>query len=136
MARKLHYSCGTRTYRRVEKIYKGFNHLEFCLLRCGQERFRSIAKSYFRRADGVVLMYDCTYEKSFLNVKDWLSIIEESSDKQIPIIIIGNKTDLRDEIRKQRRVVEYSDGLKLAKVIFYMCLQTNLCLKTSLFFLN
>lgn len=61
-------------------------------------------------------MYDCTYEKSFLNVKDWLSIIDESSDKQIPIIIIGNKTDLRDEIRKQRRVIEYADGLKLAKV--------------------
>jgi Ras-related protein Rab-8A len=61
-------------------------------------------------------MYDCTYEKSFLNVKDWLSTIDESSDKQIPIIIIGNKTDLRDEIRKQRRVVEYADGLKLAKV--------------------
>jgi len=26
--------------------------------RCGQERFRSIAKSYFRRADGVVNYQD------------------------------------------------------------------------------
>ncbi len=41
-------------------------------------RFRSIAKSYFRRADGVLLLYDCTYERSFLNVRDWIQSIEVS----------------------------------------------------------
>jgi len=39
-------------------------------------RFRSIAKSYFRRADGVLLLYDVTYERSFINVRDWLEAIE------------------------------------------------------------
>ncbi|XP_069736923.1 ras and EF-hand domain-containing protein isoform X2 [Phaenicophaeus curvirostris] len=42
----------------------------------GQERFRSIAKSYFRRADGVLLLYDVTCEKSFLNVREWVDMIE------------------------------------------------------------
>ena len=41
-------------------------------------RFRSIAKSYFRRADGVLLLYDVTYERSFINVRDWLEAIEVS----------------------------------------------------------
>ncbi|CAF0716448.1 unnamed protein product [Brachionus calyciflorus] len=82
---------------------------------CGQERFRSIAKSYFRRADGVVLMYDCTYEKSFLNVREWVEIINETSDKRIPIVIIGNKIDLREEIGQRGRVVQKEDGVKLAK---------------------
>ena len=49
---------------------------------CGQERFRSIAKSYFRRADGVVLMYDVTCEQSFLNVREWIQSINDNSDKR------------------------------------------------------
>lgn len=39
-------------------------------------RFRSIAKSYFRKADGVLLLYDVTCEKSFLNVREWVDMIE------------------------------------------------------------
>lgn len=39
-------------------------------------RFRSIAKSYFRRADGVLLLYDVTCERSFLNVREWVDMIE------------------------------------------------------------
>uniref|UniRef100_A0A915PGS5 EF-hand domain-containing protein n=1 Tax=Setaria digitata TaxID=48799 RepID=A0A915PGS5_9BILA len=62
----------------------------------GQERFRSLCKSYFRRADGAILVYDCTAEGSFLNVRDWIASIKESAIRQIPIMICGNKTDLRD----------------------------------------
>lgn len=62
----------------------------------GQERFRSIAKSYFRRADGVLLLYDVTCEKSFLNVREWVDMIEDASQESIPIMLVGNKADLRD----------------------------------------
>ncbi|XP_070820690.1 ras and EF-hand domain-containing protein [Chaetodon trifascialis] len=61
----------------------------------GQERFRSIAKSYFRRADGVLLLYDVTCEKSFLNVREWVDMIEDVSQEDIPIMLVGNKCDLR-----------------------------------------
>ncbi|KAM7416792.1 hypothetical protein PAMA_018722 [Pampus argenteus] len=61
----------------------------------GQERFRSIAKSYFRRADGVLLLYDVTCEKSFLNVREWVDMIEDVSKEDIPVMLIGNKCDLR-----------------------------------------
>jgi len=83
---------------------------------CGQERFRSIAKSYFRRADGVVLMYDTTCEQSFINVREWIQSINEITDRSIPIIIIGNKTDLRESAAKNNiKVISYQDGLKFAK---------------------
>lgn len=39
-------------------------------------RFRSIAKSYFRKADGVLLLYDVTCEKSFLDVREWVDMVE------------------------------------------------------------
>lgn len=83
---------------------------------CGQERFRSIAVSYFRKADGAVLMYDCTSEQTFLNVREWIQSVNYMTDKPVSIILVANKTDLRDEMRnKGVRVVEYEQGLKLAK---------------------
>ncbi|XP_070199074.1 ras and EF-hand domain-containing protein homolog isoform X3 [Littorina saxatilis] len=84
----------------------------------GQERFRSIAKSYFRRADGVLLLYDVTYERSFVNIREWVDAIEESSPKRVPIMLVGNKTDQRQEMMKQgRRVVRYEDGQRVAREI-------------------
>ncbi|XP_041854216.1 ras and EF-hand domain-containing protein homolog [Melanotaenia boesemani] len=77
----------------------------------GQERFRSIAKSYFRRADGVLLLYDVTCEKSFLNVREWVDMIEDVSPEDIPIMLVGNKCDLRQNAVK---CVPTSYGEKLA----------------------
>jgi Ras and EF-hand domain-containing protein len=42
----------------------------------GQERFRSITKQYFRKADGVVIMYDVTSETSFTNVRNWMTNVQ------------------------------------------------------------
>ena len=39
-------------------------------------RFRSITKNYFRRADGVIVMFDVTSERSFMNVKGWMLNVE------------------------------------------------------------
>ncbi|XP_029019663.1 ras and EF-hand domain-containing protein isoform X1 [Betta splendens] len=63
----------------------------------GQERFRSIAKSYFRRADGVLLLYDVACERSFLNVREWVDVIEDVSQENVPIMLVGNKCDLRED---------------------------------------
>ncbi|XP_030215100.1 ras and EF-hand domain-containing protein [Gadus morhua] len=63
----------------------------------GQERFRSIAKSYFRRAEGVLLLYDVTCERSFLNVREWVDMIEDLSHDDIPIMLVGNKCDMRQQ---------------------------------------
>ena len=80
-------------------------------------RFRSITKSYFRRCDGVILVYDSTYERSFLNVREWIDTINESAPKKVSIMIIANKIDLRDQVRSEgKRVIEHDDGARLAKV--------------------
>ena len=93
--------------------------LKIDFFRCGQERFRSIAVSYFRKADGAVLMYDCISEQSFLNVREWIQSINYLSDKSIPLILIANKIDLRDEYKKNgHKVIESEEGQKLADVIF------------------
>ncbi|KAM6289644.1 ras and EF-hand domain-containing protein [Aegotheles albertisi] len=81
----------------------------------GQERFRSIAKSYFRRADGVLLLYDVTCEKSFLNVREWVDMIEDATRENIPIMMVGNKADLRQAVIEQgQKCVPINYGEKLA----------------------
>jgi len=44
----------------------------------GQERFRSLCNSYFRRADGAILVYDCSVERTFLRIRDWIETVRVS----------------------------------------------------------
>ncbi|KAK1340817.1 hypothetical protein QTO34_017211 [Cnephaeus nilssonii] len=44
----------------------------------GQERYRCITQQFFRKADGVIVMYDLTAKQSFLSVRQWLSSVEVS----------------------------------------------------------
>ena len=92
----------------------------------GQERFRSIAKSYFRRVDGVVLLYDVTCENSFIDVRDWLESIQSSASRDIPVIICGNKVDLRPyaEARGMPYVTR-RQGEKLAKEVGALFIETS-----------
>ncbi|KAJ1180157.1 hypothetical protein NDU88_005381 [Pleurodeles waltl] len=90
----------------------------------GQERFRSIAKSYFRKAHGVLLLYDVTSESSFLNVREWIDEIKSSTDKSIPVMVIGNKIDLREEMPESGSI-RTSDGEKLARAYSSLFCETS-----------
>ncbi|CAF0789145.1 unnamed protein product [Adineta ricciae] len=92
----------------------------------GQERFRSIAKSYFRRCDGVILVYDSTYERSFLNVREWIDTITDSTPKKVSVMIVANKIDLRDQMRAEgKRVIEKAEGEKLARMYKALFIETS-----------
>lgn len=49
----------------------------------GQEKFRSLNKIYYKRADVVLLIYDITSERTFKQIKDyWLQEIRNHSIKK------------------------------------------------------
>ncbi|XP_035663759.1 ras and EF-hand domain-containing protein-like isoform X2 [Branchiostoma floridae] len=60
----------------------------------GQERFRSITKSYFRKADGVIIMYDVSTEPTFTSVRSWMESIQEGTSEDTVLMLVGNKVDL------------------------------------------
>lgn len=60
----------------------------------GQERFKSIASNFIKKANGILLIYDVTNEESFASVSKWMSDIKEAHGDKVPIVLIGNKTDL------------------------------------------
>uniref|UniRef100_A0A8C3G607 Calcium release activated channel regulator 2A n=1 Tax=Cyclopterus lumpus TaxID=8103 RepID=A0A8C3G607_CYCLU len=85
----------------------------------GQERYRSITKQFFRKADGVVVMYDITTVQSFTAVRQWLTSVKEGAGEDIPTLLLGNKTDKEIERQVQKGV-----GERLAKdcqMTFYEC---------------
>ncbi|KAJ3444219.1 rab gtpase [Anaeramoeba flamelloides] len=75
----------------------------------GQERFRTITTAYYRGAMGILLVYDVTNEKSFLNVRNWIKNIETHASENVCKMLIANKADLTTE-----RVVDDKRGEELA----------------------
>jgi len=75
----------------------------------GQERFRTITTSYFRGAQGIVLVYDVTDRRSFESIRNWISQIQQHADVHVNKILVGNKCDMLDE-----KVVSSEEGQKLA----------------------
>lgn len=81
----------------------------------GQERFRTITTSYFRGAQGIVLVYDVTDRSSFENVKTWMGQIQQYADLNVNKVLVANKCDTDATDSPQKRVVSTEEGKKLAK---------------------
>ena len=60
----------------------------------GQERFKSLAMTYYRKAYGILLLFDVTKRSSFIACKNYLEEVRINSDKNCVIYLIGNKIDL------------------------------------------
>ncbi|CAM4555328.1 unnamed protein product [Lepidochelys olivacea] len=76
----------------------------------GQERFRSMTHAYYRDAQALLLFYDITSKMSFDNVRAWLTQIHEYAQKDVVIMLLGNKADVSNE-----RVIRMEDGESLAR---------------------
>jgi len=61
----------------------------------GQERYRAITSAYYRGAVGALLVYDIAKYSTFKNVERWLGELRENADRNIVIMLVGNKSDLR-----------------------------------------
>lgn len=61
----------------------------------GQERFRSITKSYYRNSVGVLLVYDICNHASFEHIPLWLLEAKRHIEPYHPVFaLVGTKLDL------------------------------------------
>ena len=64
----------------------------------GQEKLRALSKQYYKKADGVLLVYDITNQNSFDEIKDYYcKRNKESCKEDVKVMLLGNKTDLESE---------------------------------------
>lgn len=76
-----------------------------CWDTAGQDRFRSIIRSYYRGAAGALLVYDITRKDSFEHVSQWVKEARQNADPDLMITLVGNKCDKVTE-----RQVSYEEG--------------------------
>ena len=76
----------------------------------GQDRYRTIAKNYYKGSHGILLLYDVTKTSSFENIREWIKDIREEVYEKAIIFLIGNKIDKKDQIK-----IKTEDAEKLAE---------------------
>ena len=87
----------------------------------GQERFNCIIKNYYRLADCCLLVYDITQKKTFDKIENYyINQLNENTDSIKKVILLGNKTDLKD-----KRQISTEEGLKLAEKKGYIFMESS-----------
>lgn len=94
----------------------------------GQERFRTLTSTYYRGAQGIILVYDVTRRATFTDLSDvWLKEVDRfSTNKDCIKMLIGNKVDLEES----ERVVAKKEGIAFARQ--HGCLFLEASAKTSI----
>lgn len=76
----------------------------------GQERYHAVTTAYYRGSNGAVVVYSITKERSLKNASTiWLKNLRYSADPNIPVMLLGNKTD-----DWKKRAVSTDDGREAA----------------------
>ena len=86
----------------------------------GQERYKSITSAYYKGAKGAFIVYDITNRETFESVDKWIQDLNMNSDKNITLLLIGNKKDLED-----KRDVTKEEGEEKAKSFGLAFLETS-----------
>ena len=83
----------------------------------GQERYRSITNAYYRGAEGILIVFDVTKKESFENIQNWINEVTVYTGKDVIMICLGNKNDLKKYIdNKEINEFKKKTGLEIINV--------------------
>lgn len=102
----------------------------------GQERFQSLTTSYYKTADGFIVVFDITNKNSFENLKLWLENIKKYTEINTikpQILLVSTKLDL-----EEKRVISDNEIEKLCQEynLSYIGTSSKLQLNINKVFLN
>lgn len=86
----------------------------------GQEEFKAITRSYYRSSAAALVVFDITRRDSFRNCVRWVEDVKSNSNKDVILVLVGNKADLAQE-----RMVARNDALKLARDYEMLYIETS-----------
>ena len=75
----------------------------------GEERYRFLLPTYSKGANGAMILYDITRQRTIQTIPEYVKIVRESAG-DIPILLVGSKIDL-----EEYREVTYDFGVSIAK---------------------
>jgi len=83
----------------------------------GQERFKSLVKTYYHIGDGFFIIFDLTNDNSLDAIKYWIESVNEIIENP-KFIILGNKDDLQKNMKISDDVIQ--NQLENYKDIIYI----------------
>ena len=64
----------------------------------GQEKYFAVTQMFYKRACGVLLVFDITSRESFEKMQDfWIKETVQNTGGDVIILIVGNKLDLEEK---------------------------------------
>jgi small GTP-binding protein len=73
----------------------------------GQEKYKGIVKSFYNKANGIILTFDICNKESFEHLDYWVQELKENAYlEDLYIVLVGNKKD------KEGRTVTYEEAKK------------------------
>ncbi len=64
----------------------------------GQQKFSNIREAFYKGTDGCILVYDVSNPSTAEKLVDWIKEIRKTIHEPVPMILVGNKVDLRTEM--------------------------------------
>ncbi|MFX0183218.1 MAG: Rab family GTPase [Candidatus Hodarchaeota archaeon] len=64
----------------------------------GQQRFSAVRALYYKGSHGAILVFDRTRPESLYNLENWKKELFTNVGREIPYIILGNKSDLPNSV--------------------------------------
>ena len=75
----------------------------------GQDFYASVRANFYRNIHAAVVVFDLNDRSTFIQIDKWiLELYQNTRDKAIPFILVGNKSDLKRQVKKD-------DAMKLAE---------------------
>ena len=88
----------------------------------GQERYKSITSAYYKGAKGALVVYDITNKFTFDSVDKWVQDLNSYGDKNLTLLLVGNKSDL-----EEKRQVNKDEGEEKARSFGLGFIETSAC---------
>ena len=87
---------------------------------CGQEEFSMCNQTLFKNATLVIMVYSIISQKSYDNLKKWISRVKNLSNENPIFFLVGNKSDLFSQ-----REVNFNEAKKWGKEKFEFFVETS-----------
>lgn len=92
----------------------------------GLESWPTLTRTYYKNTAGVIIVYDISDRESFENLEGWVEQVERNRSYVMPIMIIGNKLDM-----KVNREVTVEEGRAYANSKGMVFMETSAKLDTN-----
>jgi len=80
----------------------------------GQPHFKAVREGFYRGSRGALLVYDVTRRDTFEHLELWMSELLNNTGVKVPIVLVGNKIDLRSPGRGH---VTTDEGLQMKQTL-------------------